>query len=170
MLLKIYFGTIIVSFIMDFFLSKSLNNDLKRKGYKFIKEKKSFSEKFASFISNNIQYFIPGFNVVFTLMIYLFLDEYYEKAEEILLRENKIYKPNEEEIKIDENTNGKEKSIENNSIYTVNVKNTKPEKKYEEMSIEEKIVYLDQEKEKLIDQMKTQVEKPIVLRKTKKEN
>jgi len=139
---------------------------LKREGYNFVKENKSFSEKIAIFISTAFKGAIPVCNIVNTIIILYMGDKLYDYMENKLLEEGKIYKSNEKKInnKSENHALNKEKG----NTFIANVQKTRTEKTYNEMTIEEKLAYLQQEKERLINQSTQQVENPFTLRKRRK--
>lgn len=76
----------------------------------------------------------------------------YNYVKDILLEEGSIYK-------FEENKAYKEKNL----IYTIEISKEKRKKVYDTSRLEEKIIYLQQEKEALINQATAQVESPFVL-------
>lgn len=89
-------------------------------------------------------------------------DKIYGYMEDKLLEENKIYKSIAEELNNDYKNEGKA------ATYTACIQETRTEKTYDEMTTEEKLVYLQQEKEKLINQTTPQVENSFTLNKRRK--
>ena len=162
MLLNIYLGTTAISFATAFIFGAAWEEKLKRDGYKFVKEKESLPEKIANLMSNNYMYFIPVYNILITIFLLGMGDKMYEYAKEKLLKSGKIYKPITEEL------NNDYKSEEKDDSYTASIQKTKTEKTYDEMTTEEKIAYLQQEKEKLINQTTPQAEKALTLNKRRK--
>lgn len=160
MLLNIYLGSIAISFSVTSIFGSACSKKLKREGYKFVSGKASFVEKFANLLSNLFICSVPGLNIIRTIY-FLFngYDEIYESWAKELLKNGEIYKPMEE--KIDNNSKRKILEKEKFNNYTENSKKT-----YDEMTIEEKLEYLQQEKEKLINQSTIQTEK--LLKKSKK--
>lgn len=161
MLLNIYLGTTAISWATIFIFSTACEKKLKREGYKIVKEKKSLSEKVATFISNAFKCSIPVYNILNTIVILCMGDRVYEYMEDKLLEQGKIYKPIAEEL-----NNDCESQIlneEKDDTYTASVQKTRTEKTYDEMTTEEKLTYLQQEKEKLINQATPQGEKQFTL-------
>ena len=113
-------------------------------------------------MSNHYMYFIPVYNILITIFLLGMGDKMYEYAKEKLLKSGKIYKPITEEL------NNDYKSEEKDDSYTASIQKTKTEKTYDEMTTEEKIAYLQQEKEKLINQTTPQAEKKLTLNKRRK--
>lgn len=166
MLLNIYLGTTAISWATTFIFSTACEKKLKREGYKFVKENKSLSEKVATFISNAFKGSIPVYNILSTIIILCMGDKFYGYIEDKLLEQGKIYKPIAEEL-----NNDYESEILNEEkadTYTASVQKTRTEKTYDEMTTEEKLAYLQQEKEKLINQATPQVENPFTLNKRRK--
>ena len=163
MLLNIYLGTTAISWATVFIFSAACEKKLTREGYKFVKEKKSLSEKIATFISNVFKVSIPVYNILNAIVILCMGDKLYGYMEDYLLEQGKIYKPIAEEL-----NNDCESEILNEEkadTYTASVQKTRTEKTYDEMTTEEKLAYLQQEKEKLINQATPQVENPFTLSK-----
>lgn len=166
MLLNIYLGTTAISWATTFIFSAACEKKLKKEGYKFVKEKKSLSEKVATFISTAFKSSIPVYNILNTIVILCMGDKLYGYMEDKLLEQGKIYKPTAEEL-----NNDYESEILNEEkadTYTASVQKTRTEKTYDEMTTEEKLAYLQQEKEKLINQATPQVENPFTLNKRRK--
>lgn len=166
MLLNIYLGTTAISWAITFIFSAACEKKLKREGYKFVKEKKSLSEKVATFISTAFKGSIPVYNILNTIVMLCMGDKLYGFMEDILLEKGKIYKPIAEEL-----NNDCESEIfdeEKADTYTASAQKTRTEKTYDEMTTEEKLAYLQQEKEKLINQANPQAENPFTLNKRRK--
>ena len=166
MLLNIYLGTTAISWATIFIFSAACKKKLKREGYKFVKEKKSLSEKVAAFISTAFKGSIPVYNILNTIVILCMGDKLYGYVEDKLLEQGQIYKPIAKEL-----NNDYESEILNEEkadTYTASVQKTRTEKTYDEMTTEEKLAYLQQEKEKLINQATPQVENPFTLNKRRK--
>lgn len=137
MLLNIYLGTTAISWATVFIFSAACEKKLKREGYKVVKEKKSIKENIASFISIAFKGSIPIYNILNTIAI--------------LCMGDKLYEYITEEMPSSEETNTYIESIEKAST----------EKKYDEMTLEEKLAYLERERKILTGQSRTIVEQPI---------
>lgn len=160
MLLNIYLGSIAISFSVTSIFEFACRKRFKREGYKSVYGKASFVEKFANLLSDLFICSIPGLNIIRTIyFLFRGYGEIYESLTKELLLDGKIYKPMEE--KIDDNSKRKILEKEKFNNYTEISKKT-----YDEMTIEEKLEYLQQEKEKLINQSTIQTEK--LLKKSKK--
>ena len=168
MLLNIYLGTTAVSWATTLIFSVACINKLEREGYKFIKEKKSFSEIVATFISTTVKDSIPIYNIFKTILILCMGmgDKFYNYMKDKLLEQGKIYKPDEE--KINNNCENHVLNKEKDDTYTENVQKVRTEKTYNEMTTEEKLAYLYQVKERFANQTTPQVENPFTLNKRKK--
>lgn len=110
MLLNIYLGTTAINWITVFIFSVACGKKLKRDGYKFVKEKKSISEKIASFISVAFKGSIPVYNILNVVIILCMGDKLYEYMENKLLEDGKIYMPTEEVTSSENETSSKEES------------------------------------------------------------
>ena len=146
MLLNVYLGTTVASWVTILIFSTACEKKLKREGYKFVKQKKSFAEKLASFISTLFKSSIPVYNIINAIVIICMVDKFYDYIKDKLLERGIIYMPQDKSV----NTQPEMESttFENtDTIQKVNV-----EKKYEDMSFEEKMTYLEREKEILLRQ------------------
>ena len=76
MLLNIYLGTTAISWAVTFIFSNAYDKKIKREGYKFVKEKKTFPEKTASFISTTFILSIPVYNILNAVSILIMPDKY----------------------------------------------------------------------------------------------
>jgi hypothetical protein len=141
MLLNIYLGTTAVSFATTFLFSAAYEKKLKRQGYKIVKENKFLLEKFVTFISMAFKCSIPIYNILNSITLLCMGDNAYEYIKNKLLEQGKIYKPINDDC---------ENKILNEN--TTSIQKRRNEKTYEEMSVEEKLAYLKQEKEKLINE------------------
>lgn len=153
MLLDIYFGTVAFTFFAPFLFVKTVELRLKRKGYKFNKVKKSLLEKVSDIIStilNNPAFivfaFIPVCNILVTLAT-LGTSGKLENYELSFLKAGIIYKTTEENANDDL---GKNKVID--------VPKVNHEKSYDEMTREELLAILRQERTDLTGQSTPQVE------------
>lgn len=150
MLLNIYLGTTAVSWATVFIFGAACEKKLKREGYKFVKPKKSFTEKLASFISTAFKGSIPIYNIINTIAILCMGDKLYEYMEDKLLEEGKIYMPKDEPANPQPEMESSPFEKEQNN--TDSIQKVNAEKKYEDMSVEEKMAYLEREKEILLRQ------------------
>lgn len=166
MLLNIYLGTTIISCATTYIFSAACEKKFKREGYRFIKENKSLSEKIAGFISTAFKCSIPVYNILNAILILCMGDKVFSYVENELLQQGKIYKPIKEESVNDFERQGFDR--EKDSVYTPSIQTVRIEKKYEEMTNEEKLVYLQEEKEKILNQITHQTEKSFTLSKRKK--
>ena len=143
MLLNIYLGTAALNLITVILTSIAVKKRLKREGYVFVKNNKSLAEKIFSYVSIIFKASIPVFNIINTIYILYLGEKVYEIMEEKLLEEDEIiYKPNDI-IKSNVLT------IKDTKNYSE--KNKMIEKTYDEMTIEEKLAFLEQEKQKLLN-------------------
>lgn len=163
MLLKIYLGTTAISWVTTFTFLTTYKKRLDREGYKFINERKSFSEKIAAFISTAFKCSIPVYNIINAVGVLLMGDNLYEFVKDKLLEYGMIYKPIAE--KLNNDCESQILNEEKADVYTTSDKVTKTEKTYKEMTTEEKLVYLQQERERLINQTNPQIENIFTFRK-----
>ena len=146
MLLDAYLFTTAINWIVVLIFSFVGDSRLKKKGYKGVRNEKNFSEWIAWFISTAFKLSIPVYNIINTIFLLCKYDEIFECVECRLLKEGRIYMPNEDEI-IDE-----DEFLEETKIYCENLERENFEKQYSEMTLDEKLVFLKQEKEKLVTQ------------------
>ena len=97
-LFYIYLGTTVASYVVCRIFSSACEKNLKRKGYKLVEEKKSFSEKLASFASTTFKSLIPVYNVINAITILCMGEKVYGYIEEKMLERGEIYKPADELI------------------------------------------------------------------------
>ena len=166
MLLNIYLGTTAISWVITLIFSAACRNKLKREGYKFVKKKKSFPEKTVTFISSAVKGSMPIYNILNTILMLYMGDKIYNYMEDKLLEHGEIYKSDEE--KLNNNCESPVLNKVKDDTCTANIQKTRTEKTYNEMTTEEKLTYLQQEKEKLINQITSQAENPFTLSKRRK--
>jgi len=150
MLLNIYLGTTAVSWAIVFICGAACSKKLKREGYKVVDSKKSFIEKLASFISLAFKGSIPIVNIISAIYILWMIDEMYEYGKGQLLEKGEIYMPKDEPANTQPEMESSPFEKEQNNTDSIQKVNAK--KKYEDMSVEEKMAYLEREKEILLRQ------------------
>ena len=145
MLLNIYLGTTAISIVVTTTFSLACAKKLERKGYICIKEYKSFAEKIANFMSISFKLLLPIYNIVNAATILFMGDKLYEYAENEALEAGKIFMPEEKN------------TISNQEIKLTSVNepvithSDDIEKSYDKMTTEEKINYLKNEREKVLN-------------------
>ncbi len=144
MLLNMYLGTTAISWAIAFTFAVTCNKKLEKKGYKFV-EKKSILENITSFIPVVFKGSIPICNFISAITLLCMWDMFYECLEEGMLANGEIYMPTEETTSSEEMSSPKEET----NIYTENIENINLEKKYDEMTLEEKLAYLERERKRL---------------------
>lgn len=156
MLLNIYLVTTAINWVVTITCSVACKKNLKRKGYKFVKQEESMLEKVVTFISIAFKLSIPVLNILNTIWILSMGDKIYEYIEDKLLEDGKIDMPTGG-VKIEAEINeDKISPIEESKTYTEEEKKVSLEKKPEEIpenrikEINEKIASLNREKEILI--------------------
>ena len=153
-MLEIYLITTLISWATFGLFAASCTERMKREGYKGVKIKKSLSERFFENLSILFKISIPLFNIAAAIITFFSADKLYEGIKEKLLSEGKLEKideeNNEEEIEFDIDKD------------TMNVK------KYNDLSVEEKIDYLEKEKEHLLREKESNKQNEHILRKTYK--
>ena len=151
MLLNIYLGTTAVSWAIVLIFSAAGGKKLKREGYNLVNPKKSFTEKLASFISTAFIGSIPIYNIIIAIAILCVGDDkFYEYMKDKLLEEGKIYMTKDEPANKQPEMESSPFEKEQNN--TDSIQKVNAEKKYEDMSVEEKMAYLEREKEILLRQ------------------
>ena len=154
MLLNIYIGTTAASWAIVFLFNAACEKKLKRDGYKYVEQNKSFEEKLAYFLSTAFQGSIPIYNILNSIAILCMGDKFYEYMEEKLLEQGKIYKPKDEpentQTKIETSTSTLERKTKENEIIL-----TDNDKKINDMTDEERNDYLEREFGFLFEDKKT---------------
>lgn len=154
MLLNIYLGTIVINWGIKFIVWMLCQKKLKEEGYQFVDKKKFLLKKSLSFsfFATLLKDCLPIYHILNTIAMLSIEKQVYNYVKDILLEEGSIYK-------FEENKAYKEKNL----IYTIEISKEKRKKVYDTSRLEEKIIYLQQEKEALINQATAQVESPFVL-------
>jgi hypothetical protein len=148
LLLNIYLGTTAISWSIVFLFCAACDKKLKREGYKYIKEKKSIPEKIVSFTLRAFKGFVPVYNILNAITVLLIGDKVYKYMEDKLLQQGDIYMPTEEMSSMEDEFSSREET----KTYTESTEKERTEKKYAEMTLEEKLAYLEREKARLISQ------------------
>lgn len=155
MLLDIYLVTTIISWITPIIVGKIGVDRLRRKGYKFVDDEESISENIVSWLPQIIESLILVYNILMTIeLLSIDIDEAHQRLEANLLGKGKIYMPTEESSVENENSPKVE-----TRIYTENIEPASTKKSYAEMTVEEKLAYLERERQTLMNQAKTIREK-----------
>ena len=152
MILGIYLGTVLASIGIDTVMVVACQKRLKREGYKFKDEKRSVPEKLLTLIETTLVELLPLVNILKTLLILYKREELYKLLKEemistktIYIEENKIEKIEEENQETNEFIN----YIPSKDNY----------KTYSEMTPQERLKVLEQEKESLLEQIEIEEEK-----------
>ena len=152
MLLGFYLGTTFISYTVMLAFVAEILNKLKRDGYKYVTEKKSFAERLLDFLYSFLLLSFPVFNLVIALGVMSLRERIYDSIKAKGIREGKI-------VRLDE-----EKPLqETDTIEEVETKDeVKREKKYpisektkqelEGMTNKEKIAYLKAKREGIFSQ------------------
>lgn len=148
MLLELYLATTAISMSVTALAARAGKNYIERKGYKFVKEEKSAAERIVTYLSPLVINSIPVYNIVNSIVVLIKGDKLYDEIGEKLAKEGKIYIPNKEEKKKEQVV--KSQSLERKKSNTNNSQKIRTEKKYEDMSLEEKREYLEKQKAKII--------------------
>ena len=156
MLLKIYLGSTIINLSMIALTSVAYSKRLKREGYMFIKNDNSFPEKLLSLIKTVITASLPVLNTLNAISLIFIGETNYQKLKSKLISEGKIYIPVEHDEELLKNT--EEYFGENTKV--------KYKKTYNEMTLEEKLNFLEKEKERLIREANYQED--VIIKKRKK--
>ena len=130
MLLNIYLGTTAINWITVFIYGTACDRKLKRKGYKYVEDKKTFSEKIADYVSTAFKLSIPVYNIINATVILCRGDKNYKIMEKQLLKEGKIYIPDGEAFINNKKTITSHESLEKSNY----------EKAYDEIILENHIV------------------------------
>lgn len=142
MLLNIYLGTTAASWVTMFIFGAACERKIRRDGYKFVNQNESFIEMLACFISIIFKCSIPVYNIINTIIALCMGDDVYEYVEAGLLEKGKIYKPNDESMEKQSEVDSFQFEKEQNKTDSIQ---KVYEKKYDDMSVEEKLTYLERE-------------------------
>lgn len=153
MLLNLYLGTTAMAWATSIIFTIGFGQRMEREGYKIKKENKSFLERVIGLISTAFKLSIPGFNILITIGLLWMGDKIYESVVSDLLKEGKVYKSIEEG-----SYNNFESNKAKTDARTVDVPKVKHEKPYDEMTREELLAVLRQERTGLTEQPTSQVE------------
>lgn len=158
-MLEVYIGSVIASIALELISAKSMELKIKKNGYAFNKSKDTFMEKILDYLKIILLNCIPVLNVVISLSI-LLCDLNESRMEEIqksALKKGAIYKT---EALLAKEEAEKLASIERNlTRQSLDTLNEDIVNKYSMMSDAEKLSFLKEERERILDTSKT--EKPV---------
>lgn len=137
-LLGSYIGTTIASIILLFIADKVFDERLKREGYKTLNDKKGPAEKLRIKILNGCLMLIPLFNIVLACMAFFQFDKVYKEMLEFGLEDGVISKNSTLEMN---NAQNSENMLVREIVYN---------KPYSQMTVEEKLDFLEREKNFLL--------------------
>ncbi|MBQ7104865.1 MAG: hypothetical protein IJN90_03330 [Bacilli bacterium] len=140
MLATLYIATTISSWIMTGIGVVAFAEKLKNDGYKMIQKEKTKSEKLLDNTRTAFYMLTPGLNFLVGYVLLFKFDEVYKKVMTDFVRDGKIVKNNEESENVDIDLQTKEM---NNP------------KKYSDLSNEEKLALLEDEKKRLLREQST---------------
>lgn len=139
-LLGSYIGTTIASIILLVITEKAFDERLKREGYKTLDDEKGSTEKLRTKILNGCLLLIPLFNIVLACQVFFQFDKVYKEMLEFYLEDGVISKNSTLEMK-----NAQKQNSENMLVREI-VYN----KPYSQMTVEEKLDFLEREKNFLL--------------------
>lgn len=151
MLLGIYLMTTTLSFVLLTGACNEFYGYLNGRGYKRVAKEKSTLKDFASDLAFILIGFIPVVNFVVANYVYYASEELCKSTEKKFLESGKIYKPN---IEFDELLNIEDEVLtkEEDKTHSENTEKVEREKTYDEMTVDEKLAFLESERAKLISQ------------------
>lgn len=146
MLLNIYLGASLLCAGSICLITAYFENKLKKEGYKE-KEKDTIFVHLIFALKTLLYSLTPILNIyiIYRLLIQINLSEMYEDLKENMIKSNEIYKEDEKEELVEEQT------VESKIMKEQDVLEKEPTKKYEYMPIPEKRAYLEQEMARLAD-------------------
>ena len=146
MLLGLYLGTTALSYTVMLAFVAEILNKLKRDGYKYVTEKKSFAERLLDFLYSFLLLSFPVLNLVLALGIMSLRERIYDSIKAKGIREGRIVRL--EETETIEEVETKEE-VKREKKYPISEK-TKQE--LEGMTNKEKIAYLKAKREGIFSQ------------------
>ena len=146
MLLGLYLGTTFLSYTVMLAFVAEILNKLKREGYKYVTEKKSFAERLLDFLYSFLLLSFPVLNLVLALGIMSLRERIYDSIKAKGIREGRIVRL--EETETIEEVETKEE-VKREKKYPISEK-TKQE--LEGMTNKEKIAYLKAKREGIFSQ------------------
>ena len=146
MLLGFYLGTTFLSYTVMLAFVAEILNKLKRDGYKYVTEKKSFAERLLDFLYSFLLLSFPVLNLVLALGIMSLRERIYDSIKAKGIREGRIVRL--EETETIEEVETKEE-VKREKKYPISEK-TKQE--LEGMTNKEKIAYLKAKREGIFSQ------------------
>lgn len=136
----LYLGTTVASWILMTIASKAIYSRLKEEGYEFIPKKKTKAEERQEKAKVILVMLLPVINILFSGFVTLAFDKAYEIVKESWIRDGKAKKiENKEETE-------KTEDIE----IDLNSKDMNKTRKYSELSNEEKLRILEEERKSLL--------------------
>lgn len=165
MLLNLYLGTTAVSWATVLIYAVAIAKKAEREGYKTVKQEKSFIERVATYLSILFTASIPALNIINAIYILCMGDKLIDQIIGELVEEGKLYMPDEEQQSTDYEM--APESVEEKEIHYEVIPKTSLEKKYDEMTIEEKMAYIDRKREYLISQLPKSEEPDFPRKRTK---
>jgi len=168
MLLGLYLGTTAFSWATIILYTKIFSDRLKKEGYEYKKSDKTIYEKVATSLSFVLKMSIPIINISLALVaIFNNIDKLYTEFKNNLLKDGDIELKTSLEQKEFDNT---EIFVDADKIYSETIDKPNVGKNYSEMTMEEKIKFLESERELLLQQDKVQVNDKPKTRKREKNN
>ena len=135
----LYLTTTVVSWILMTIASKAIYSRLKEEGYEFIPKKKTKAEERQEKAKVILVMLLPVINILFSGLVTLAFDKVYEIVKESWIRDGKAKK-----IENNEETKNEDIDIDLNS------KDMNKTRKYSELSNEEKLRILEEERKSLL--------------------
>lgn len=135
----LYLGTTVASWILMTIASKAIYSRLKEEGYEFIPKKKTKAEERQEKAKVILVMLLPVINILFSGFVTLAFDKAYEIVKESWIRDGKAKK-----IENNEETKNEDIDIDLNS------KDMNKTRKYSELSNEEKLRILEEERKSLL--------------------
>ncbi len=135
----LYLGTTIASWILMTIASKAIYSRLKEEGYEFIPKKKTKAEERQEKAKVILVMLLPVINILFSGFVTLAFDKAYEIVKESWIRDGKAKKIEKTE----------EKPKEDIEI-DLNSKDMNKTRKYSELTNEEKLRILEEERKSLL--------------------
>lgn len=140
MLGTLYVGTTIVGWGLYGLSSVAMASKLTREGYRFVKNNKSQAEKIVDITKTLFIMLVPGLNLLIGGITIFKFEEFYEECKKDWIKKGRLVKK-EEPTEKEESVNIDLQSKDNNNP-----------KRYSELSNEQKLVILEEEKTRLLQE------------------
>jgi len=142
----LYIITTGISFGVFFLSSKAYNDFIERKGYVSTEKEKSVAELNFNILSYAFKALIPGYNIYSAIQILWTGSKHFEESLQDEIKKGNLRRITEADLTEDINTNS------NQYVSPEECLGFEPNRHYEEMTNDEKLAFLEKEKEFLLQE------------------